>query len=77
MQSQGKYNKNWDKIDISNYDTTKQGVMNDLAPIEYQNARQLSEQFYSKLQPGRIGTKRDKTTGLMYDYTGNTVEDLK
>ena len=77
MQAQGKYNKDWDTIDINNWDTATSGVMSELAPLEYQSVRQLSDPYYSKLKPGRLGTKRDKTTGLYYDYTGNTVQDLE
>ena len=77
MQAQGKYNKDWDTIDINNWDTATSGVMSELAPLEYQSVRQLSDPYYSKLKPGRLGTKRDKTTGLYYDYTGNTIQDLE
>lgn len=77
MQAQGKYNQNWDDININDWDTTKQGIMGNLAPLEYQSIRQLSDPYYSKLKPGRLGTKRDKTTGLYYDYTGNTIQDLE
>ena len=77
MQAQGKYNQNWDDININDWDTAQQGIMGNLAPLEYQSVRQLSDPYYSKLKPGRIGTKRDKTTGLYYDYTGNTIQDLE
>lgn len=77
MQAQGKYNQNWDDININDWDTTKQGIMGSLAPLEYQSIRQLSDPYYSKLKPGRLGTRRDKTTGLYYDYTGNTIQDLE
>ena len=77
MQAQGKYNQNWDDININNWDTAQQGIMGNLAPLEYQSVRQLSDPYYSKLKPGRLGTKRDKTTGLYYDYTGNTIQELE
>ena len=77
MQAQGKYNQNWDDININDWDTTQQGIMGNLAPLEYQSIRQLSDPYYSKLKPGRLGTRRDKTTGLYYDYTGNTIQDLE
>ena len=77
MQAQGKYNQNWDDININDWDTSQQGIMGNLAPLEYQSVRQLSDPYYSKLKPGRLGTKRDKTTGLYYDYTGNTIQDLE
>lgn len=77
MQAQGKYNQNWDDININDWDTTKQGIMGSLAPLEYQSIRKLSDPYYSKLKPGRLGTRRDKTTGLYYDYTGNTIQELE
>ena len=76
MEAAGKYNENWDDADIANYDTLKTGkVFEDITPVEYMNANQLSNAYFDNLKAGTIGsTWRD---GVKYTVTGNTVEDLR
>ena len=76
MEAAGKYNENWDDADIAGYDTLRTGrVFEDITPIEYMNANQLSNAYFDNLKAGTIGsTWRD---GVKYTVTGNTVEDLR
>ena len=76
MEAKGLYNKNWDESDIASYDTLTQGrVFDDITPIAYMNANQLSDAYFDNMRPGTIGpVYRD---GVKYIATGNTVEDLE
>ena len=76
MEAAGKYNENWDDADIAGYDTLRTGrVFEDITPVEYMNANQLSNAYFDNLKAGTIGsTWRD---GVKYTVTGNTVEDLE
>ena len=52
LEAAGKYNKNWDDVDISNWDTlSSQGVMNSLIPMEYQTLEAFGTPFVDKLKP--------------------------
>lgn len=74
LKAQGKYNDQWDDIDISNWDTSKSGIMNDLAPVEYMTANQLSNPYFDNLRPGSLGSKF--VDGVKYNITGNNYQDL-
>lgn len=66
----GRYNEDWHGIDYANYDTSSNGVFNDLAPTPYQTIRELTNQYYAQLKPGDLGTKGG------YDYTGISREQI-
>ena len=76
MEAKGLYNEAWDDSDIPTYDTLGTGrVFDDITPVAYMNANQLSEAYFNNLKPGTIGTVwRD---GVKYTATGNTREDLE
>lgn len=75
LKAAGKYNPEWDDIDIANWDTAKQGIMTDLAPIEYQSASELSKQYFDNLTPGHLDFVYQN--GVRYRRTGNTKADLE
>lgn len=74
MQAAGRYNPNWDEIDISNWDTATAGIMNELAPVEYLNANELSNKYFDNLKPGSLPDVWKN--GIKYNAIGNTYEDL-
>lgn len=74
MQAAGRYNPNWDEIDISNWDTATAGIMNELAPVEYLNANELSNKYFDNLRPGSLPDVWKN--GIKYNAIGNTYEDL-
>ena len=74
MQAAGRYNPNWDEIDISNWDTATAGIMNELAPVEYLNANELSNKYFDNLRPGSLSDVWKN--GIKYNAIGNTYEDL-
>lgn len=45
MKAQGKYNPNWDDININLWDTSNKGIMTELSPLEWMNANQLSNVY--------------------------------
>lgn len=65
----GKGNPLWHNRDFSNYDSTIQPLF-DETPIPYMDINELSKPYMDQLKPGYI-----KTEGV-YDYFGNTKEDL-
>ena len=76
MEAKGLYNKNWDESDIASYDTLTQGrVFDDITPIAYMNANQLSDAYFDNMKPGTI--RHVYRDGVKYIATGNTVEDLE
>nr|DAX32734.1 MAG TPA: hypothetical protein [Caudoviricetes sp.] len=57
MQAEGTYNKNWDRSNIAGYDTlTSKKIFEDITPIKYMNANQLSNAYFDNLQPSTIGS---------------------
>lgn len=74
MQAAGRYNPQWDQIDINNWNTTQQGIMNELAPVEYINANELSNKYFDNLRPGSLPDVWKN--GIKYNAIGNTYEDL-
>lgn len=75
MQSEGRYNPNWDNINISNWDTSKQGIMTDLSPVRYMTANELSNQYFDNMRPGALG--QVTRNGVRYNLTGNSYKDLE
>lgn len=76
MKAQGKYNPNWDDIDISNWDTMGgAGIMNELSPIEWMNANQLSNAYFDNLKPSTLQSVFKN--GIKYQRQGITYDTLK
>ena len=76
MEAKGLYNRNWDESDIASYDTlTQNRVFDDITPVAYMNANQLSDAYFDNMKPGTIGPVYED--GIKYIATGNTIEDLK
>lgn len=55
LQAQGKYKKSWDNIDIANWDTTKQGIMTDLSPLEYKDLHDIASPYSQALKDQYLG----------------------
>lgn len=76
MKAQGKYNPNWDDIDIGNWDTIGgAGIMNELSPIEWMNANQLSNAYFDNLKPSTLQSVFKN--GIKYQIQGITYDTLK
>lgn len=75
LQAEGQYNKDWDPVDITNWDTSRSGIMTELAPIKYLTANQLSNSYFDNMKPGALG--QVTRNGVRYNRTGNTYEDLE
>jgi hypothetical protein len=76
MKAQGKYNPNWDDIDIGNWDTMGgAGIMNELSPIEWMNANQLSNAYFDNLKPSTLQSVFKN--GIKYQRQGITYDTLK
>ena len=76
MQAEGTYNKNWDRSNIAGYDTlSSKKVFEDITPIKYMNANQLSNAYFDNLQPSSIGSLWKD--GVKYQRTGITYDQLK
>jgi hypothetical protein len=71
LAAAGKFNEMWHNVDFANYDSTKSGIFNDIAPLAYKDIRELADPYYAKLQKGYLYTKGS------YDYFGNTLSDLE
>ena len=76
MEAEGLYNENWDLSDIANYDTLGSGaVFQDITPVKYMTANQLSNPYFVNLKPGTLDPVYKD--GVKYMVTGNTIEDLE
>lgn len=75
MKAAGKYNENWDDININQWNTSKSGVMNDLSPIEWMNANQLSDVYFNNLKPSTLQSVY--IDGIKYQRQGITYDTLK
>ena len=75
MEAEGRYNRNWDDVDITNYDTlgTKK-VFDQITPIRYMTANELSNAYYDNLKPSSLGPVWKN--GVKYDRTGITYDTL-
>lgn len=75
MEAEGRYKQSWDQSNISQYDTLgNKSVFNDITPIRYMTADELSNPYFSNLKPSSLGTVyRD---GVLYDRSGITYDTL-
>lgn len=71
LAAAGKFNEAWHGVDFANYDTSANGIYNDVSPLAYKDIRELADPYYAKLQKGYLYTKGG------YDYFGNTLKDLE
>lgn len=69
LMMKGLYNPDWHYRDFSNYDST-QGMFNE-TPIAYMDINEISKPYMDQMEKGYIGSDG------MYDYYGNTEDDLK
>lgn len=69
LMMKGLYNPDWHYRDFTNYDST-QGMFNE-TPIAYMDINELSKPYMDQMEKGYIGSDG------MYDYYGNTKEDLE
>jgi hypothetical protein len=58
MKAEGLYNEDWDESDIANYDTLGSNrVFEDISPVRYMTANQLSNPYFDNLKPGSLGVQ--------------------
>lgn len=74
MKAEGLYNPEWDNINMAAWDTDTQKIMNELAPVRYLTANQLSNSYFDNMKPGTLDPVWQK--GIKYNVTGNTYNDL-
>lgn len=75
MESEGRYNKDWDKSDIPNYDTLGTGrVFDDITPIRWMSANELSNAYFNDLKASSLGSVWKD--GVKYNRTGITYDTL-
>lgn len=75
MKAQGKYNPNWDDININLWDTSSKGIMTELSPLEWMNANQLSNVYFDNLKPSTLQSVYKD--GVKYQRQGITYDTLK
>lgn len=76
MKANGTYKEEWDDIDIEQWDTLGSGkILNDLAPIEYKNAYDLSSSYYKDIKAGALPSRT--INGVRYLVKGNNESDLR
>jgi hypothetical protein len=68
LMANGKYNPAWHDVDFANYDTSANGIYNDISPLAYKSVRELVEPYVDNLKPQYI------TTQGIWDYSGITPE---
>ena len=68
MEAAGKYNPNWDRLNISAWNSDEQGVMNDLTPIEFQSLEAFGAPYVKDLQP-TFYKGVDPNSGVSMPYT--------
>ena len=68
MEVAGKYNPNWDDLNISSWNSDTKGVMNDLTPIEYQTLEAFGTPYADKLKP-TFYKGVDPNSGASMPYT--------
>lgn len=75
MEAEGRYNKNWDRSDIPNYDTLGTGrVFDDITPVRWISANELSNAYFNDLKASSLGPVwRD---GVKYNRSGITYDTL-
>lgn len=75
MESEGRYNKDWDKSDIPNYDTLGTGrVFDDITPVRWMSANELSNAYFNDLKASSLGSVWKD--GVKYNRTGITYDTL-
>jgi hypothetical protein len=75
MESEGRYNRDWDKSDIPNYDTLGTGrVFDDITPIRWMSANELSNAYFNDLKASSLGSVWKD--GVKYNRTGITYDTL-
>lgn len=75
MEAEGRYNRNWDKSDIANYDTLGQRrVFEDITPVRWMSANELSDAYYNNLQPTALPNRT--INGVTYNVQGITYDTL-
>lgn len=57
LQAEGRYDINMDDVDITNWNTKDQGIMNNLNPIRYQSIREQVEPYVNNLQDSFLYSK--------------------
>lgn len=84
MQAQGLYNPNWDDIDISNYDTSQQGILTELTPVAYQGIYDLTstiaktpDQYIGHIDPYtyQVGVTEDMLRNSIRQGIGNIASN--
>lgn len=55
LTAQGKYKQSWDNVDIASWDTNRQGIMTDLAPLEYQSLHDIASPYSQALKDQYLG----------------------
>lgn len=75
MEAEGRYNKNWDRSDIPNYDTLGTGrIFDDITPVRWMSANELSNAYFNDLKASSLGPVwRD---GVKYNRSGITYDTL-
>ncbi len=75
MEAEGRYKESWDQSDIPNYDTLgNKRVFDDITPIRYMTADEMSNPYFSNLKPSSLGSVWKD--GVKYDRTGITYDTL-
>ena len=76
MKAENAWKKSWDLSDIANYDTLAQKkVFDDISPVRYLNANQISNSYYDNLKAGDLG--HTWIDGVRYRKIGNNTDDLE
>lgn len=57
MKAKGLYNENWDDVNISQWDTSTGGIMNDLSPTQYKSLHDIAAPYTQALKPSYLGKK--------------------
>jgi hypothetical protein len=57
LMLEGKYNPNWHDRDMTNWDSTKQGVFKDINVTPYTSVNDLIDPYVNDLKPSYMGTK--------------------
>lgn len=69
MQANGTYYLGWDKYrDLSNYDTLKQGILEDLAPLQYRSIFDLANPYVQNMKP-TFFQGESPNSGIKMPYT--------
>ena len=79
MKAKGLYNENWDvyydgngnivPFDASNYDTLRNGILNQLSPIQYKSMRDIIAPYVDDLKPTFIEGNVNPLTGRRLPFT--------